>query len=441
MIRLSGRARSSLIIGLQGIRARKLRTLLSMLSLFLGVLAVVTVQAGGQIAERTLLDNIELTMGKDGTRQLYLPGDATTLPVVQQTFKGRTDAVALTTTQTVIGEPGVTPINVGGQSFDYIVPGADFGSVAGPSVVCDQYGCRKVFDQGVRPPPPGQAIETQLVAMTGDVRRFKPFRSVSGQWLDFDSKPSLSPRLVLNKEAAKGFERFQVPARMHVDGAIADATPRIIGVVDDGQSNPVVYLRADELFAWLPVDAMAQRGVGLEVLLEPQTGELERLLQTKLVAKGMPAGNVQSQVIRSRESIQSELKLIRLVFLGMAGLVLLIGVAGVLNVGLATVGERIEEFALRRAVGTPRVLLAAIVLAETLLTGLFTAGAAIGVGVLALKVISPFVAGRGPFPQDLDFPWQAGIAGVAAGLIAGLLGGLVPAIRAARIPIAAVMRA
>src|SRR6185369_7090840 len=107
MIRLSGRARSSLIIGLQGIRARKLRTLLSMLSLFLGVLAVVTVQAGGQIAERTLLSNIELTMGKDGTRQMYLPGDGTVLPVVQETLKGRADAVALTSTQAVIGEPGV----------------------------------------------------------------------------------------------------------------------------------------------------------------------------------------------------------------------------------------------------------------------------------------------------------------------------------------------
>jgi len=44
--RLSGRGRSSLVIGLQGIRARKLRTLLSMVSLFLGVLAVVVVQAG-----------------------------------------------------------------------------------------------------------------------------------------------------------------------------------------------------------------------------------------------------------------------------------------------------------------------------------------------------------------------------------------------------------
>ena len=55
MMRLSGRFRSALIIGLQGIRSRKLRTLLSMVSLFLGVLAVVVVQAGASIAERALL--------------------------------------------------------------------------------------------------------------------------------------------------------------------------------------------------------------------------------------------------------------------------------------------------------------------------------------------------------------------------------------------------
>jgi len=80
-------------------------------------------------------------------------------------------------------------------------------------------------------------------------------------------------------------------------------------------------------------------------------------------------------------------------------------------------------------------------LAETLLTGLFTAAAAIGAGMLGLQVIGPFVSGRAAYLQNLDFPWQAGVAGVIAGLVAGLLGGFFPAIRAARIPIATVMRA
>jgi putative ABC transport system permease protein len=110
-------------------------------------------------------------------------------------------------------------------------------------------------------------------------------------------------------------------------------------------------------------------------------------------------------------------------------------------VGLATVGERVEEFALRRAVGTPRTLLAGIVLAETLLTGLLTAAAAIATGALALRIASGLAGSSEPMLHDVRFPWQAGVAGVIAGLVAGLLGGFVPALRAARIPIASVMRA
>jgi putative ABC transport system permease protein len=131
----------------------------------------------------------------------------------------------------------------------------------------------------------------------------------------------------------------------------------------------------------------------------------------------------------------------RLIFLGIAALVLLVGVAGILNVGLATVGERVEEFALRRAVGTPRSLLAGIVLAETLFTGLFTAAGAIGAAALCLKVMARLFGSRFGFLVGMDFPWQAGAAGVVAGLVAGLLGGFIPAVRAARIPIATVMRA
>ncbi len=39
---------------------------------------------------------------------------------------------------------------------------------------------------------------------------------------------------------------------MRLNGATADATPRIIGVIDDGQQQPTAYVRADELFNWFP---------------------------------------------------------------------------------------------------------------------------------------------------------------------------------------------
>ncbi|SDG09318.1 putative ABC transport system permease protein [Lentzea fradiae] len=439
----SGKFRSAVVIGGQGIRARKLRTFLSMVSLFLGVLAIVTVQAGSEIAERAMLTDVELQFGKDGTLTGYIPGEKGATGIVESTLRGRDDAVAMISSRAVIGEPGVRPINDGGMPFKYAGQGrGDYG----PRVFCDENGCEEVKAEEKK--PDGQAIDVSLVALTGDIRPFKPFRPVSGSWLDFTSAPSLAPRIVLNEEAAFGLNTYKVPGEMMITGASHHVTPQIVGVVADGDSSPRVYMRLDELRTWMPTTVeptRAQRfqggGTSLEVFLKPGSDELVRLLQAKLVGAGISQDQLHFNTIDHKERMESQLKIMRLIFLGMAFLVLLIGVAGILNVGLATVGERVEEFALRRAVGMSRMLLAGIVLAETLLTGLLTAAIAIGAGAAGLQVGLMLFGSRFPSLEGTTFPWEAGVAGVIAGLVAGVLGGLIPAVRAARIPIATVMRA
>jgi putative ABC transport system permease protein len=425
--RLSGRWRSALIIGLQGIRARKMRTLLSMVSLFLGVLAVVVVQAGASIADKALLSDIELTSAVDGTTIINLPMQPQAADIVLDTVDDRTDAVAMLGLSAIIGEPNVSPVNPGASPFD-----ENWGG-GGP--VCYTPGPCEAGDVQ----PPGQAVEVRLTAMTADVRPFRPLRPRTGQWLEFASVPAMAPRIVVNREAAKGFERYKVPAEMRIGGAAANVTPQFVGVVDDGDIQPRAYVRLDELNTWLPSTNLADPNAGgeMQVLVSPGS-PVEQVLAAKL--KGIGA-ETWVEKVDAKKQMESQLKLLRLVFLAMAGLVLLIGVAGILNVGLATVGERVEEFALRRAVGTPRMLLAGIVLAETLLTGLFTAAVAIGLSAAGLKGVSVLFGDSEPFLQDLQFPWEAGLAGIIAGLVAGILGGFIPAIRAAGIPIATVMRA
>jgi ABC-type antimicrobial peptide transport system permease subunit len=421
--RLNGRLRSSLVIGLQGIRARKTRTLLSMISLFLGVLAVVVVQAGASIAERAFLADPELTSGVDGTKMAYL--DAYSKPeltgIALETVKGRADAVAMVGTGAIIGEQGVMPINPGG------------------SPIGENWGGTSIVPEGS---PPGQAVEMQVTALTGDVRVFRPYRLLSGHWLDFGTKPSLAISLAVNEAAAKGISQSQVPAQLRFAGVRDTVTPRLVGVVDDGIDQPHAYVRYDELAVWQSAGAGpgAEGGGGggdLQVLMTGSS-PVAQVLTKRVRAVG---AEVSLETVNSRDDNKRQLEIVRLVFLGLAGLVLLIGVAGILNVGLASVGERIEEFALRRAVGTPRLLLAGIVLTETLLTGLFTAAAAIGVGILALKVAVSVFGSSEPLLQGVTFPWDAGVAGIIAGLIAGILGGGIPALRAAGIPIATVMRA
>ncbi|SFQ98573.1 putative ABC transport system permease protein [Lentzea waywayandensis] len=441
---LSGKFRSALVIGGQGIRARKLRTFLSMVSLFLGVLAVVAVQAGSEIAERAMLTDVELQSGKDGTIRGYVPGEKGAPAIVESTLKGRTDAVAMISSNAIIGEPGVRPINEGGMPFEYAGQGRGY---YGPTMICDSNGSCQEQKQPEKKPD-GQAIEVSMVALTGDIRAFKPFRPVSGSWLDFGSAPALAPRIVLNEEAAKGLRQYRVPGEMTIEGATHHVTPQIIGVVQDGDMQPRVYMRLDELRTWMPsatetTNSNQYRGGGtsLDLFLQPGSDDLQQLLKAKLIGAGVSQEQMQFQAVKSKERMESELRIMRLIFLGMAFLVLLIGVAGILNVGLATVGERVEEFALRRAVGMSRLLLAGIVLAETLLTGLLTAALAIGAGAAGLQVALMMFGSRFPSLVGTAFPWEAGVAGVIAGLIAGVLGGLIPAIRAAQIPIATVMRA
>ena len=425
MMRLSGRLRSSLIIGLQGIRARKLRTLLSMVSLFLGVLAVMVVQAGASIAERALLSDLELTNGVDGTRVMGMPPGPQAADAVTSTLRGRADAVASLDLSAIIGEPGVTPVNPNGSPMDENWGDAQ---VCYPDGHCEgQTG------------PKGEAVALRLTALTGDIRVFRPFHLQSGRWLDFTTVPALAPRLVINREAAKGFSRHHVPAEMRVNGAVDNITPQFIGVVDDGDPQPHAYARVDELTNWLPTTGLADPNTGgqLQVMFQPST-PTEQVLTAKLRGLGVETS---ISTVDSRKQRGKELTLMRLIFFSMAGLVLLIGVAGILNVGLATVGERVEEFALRRAVGTPRTLLAGIVLAETLLTGLLTAAAAIAASAAALKVVSMVLGDSQPLLHNVQFPWEAGVAGIIAGIVAGILGGFIPALRAAGIPIATVMRA
>ncbi|MFI5897469.1 ABC transporter permease [Actinoplanes sp. NPDC051513] len=425
MMRLSGRLRSSLIIGLQGIRSRKLRTLLSMVSLFLGVLAVVVVQAGASIAERALMSDLELTDGVDGTRIMDMQPSARSADIVIGTLAGRSDAVAVMGMSAIVGEPGVKPVNPGGSPMDQDWGG---GQICYPDGHCEEDGG-----------PEGEAVEVRLTALTGDVRAFRPFRQQAGRWLDFTTIPALAPRLVLNREAAKGFQQHHVPAEMRVGGATNHITPQFIGVVDDGDMQPRAYVRLDELSNWMPAGGLADPATGgeMRVMLAPST-PAEQVLSAKLRGAGV---ETYMSTVDSRKQRGKELTLMRLIFFSMAGLVLLIGVAGILNVGLATVGERVEEFALRRAVGTPRSLLAGIVLAETLLTGLLTAAAAIGASAAALKVVSLLLGDSEPLLHDVQFPWEAGVAGIIAGIVAGILGGFIPALRAAGIPIATVMRA
>ncbi|MDV6013224.1 ABC transporter permease [Haloechinothrix sp. LS1_15] len=385
--------RTAAVVATQGLRARPLRSALAVLSLFVGVLAITVVQASSTVAERAVVSQAERSSGHAPTYTAsFSPGDVRTVAELETLTRG-TDAVAVVTAQGALGDT------------------------------------RDVHD--------GAHLGLELMAMDGDIRTIRPFRVLAGEWLTFADQPTLAPRLVLNESAAELLTDREVHAELRIGEDGPAPTPRVLGVVDDGDGQPIAYTRLDEALRWSP--ALLERAGVTVTVHDP--GSRQRTTMAARIGAMELGGDVTFARTDTVEQQADSLALVRTLFTVLAGVAVVVGTLGILNIGLATVRERVDELALRRAVGAGRGHLAGIVLAEALLVGAVAAAAAILVSLLATGLATDLLYRGMPDGAGLAFPGAAVLLGTGVSLGAALLGAAVPAWQAARIPIARVMRA
>ncbi|WP_435813038.1 ABC transporter permease [Streptomyces tendae] len=367
---------------LQSIRTKSGRTALSCLSLVLGVLSIVIVEIASSTAAQVVLQPAELQQGRSNTWEVTAPATPQSMQAASSVMRQWSgDAALLVTDQSVVVHASAT----------------------------------------------GQHI--QVNAYTGSLRAIRPFPVLHGKWPA--DRPTLTPALAVNQAAsALGGLRIQPtpgsqPLPVHVSA-----------VVDDGSSTPQVWIPLQQLRSRTGAEAEATIHV-IARLDGKHAASTQSRLNSAADAFGLKT-NGEAQRVDTVDDLAATLDTMRTTFLIVGGVTLLVGVIGILNIGLATLSERSEEFALRRSLGATRVDVAVLVLAESMMIGLLGATAASGVGWALYKTAVPIFA-DGVEPDA--FPLQACIVGLAAGASAGLLGGAFPALRASRLPIAVVMRA
>lgn len=124
----------------------------------------------------------------------------------------------------------------------------------------------------------------------------------------------------------------------------------------------------------------------------------------------------------------------KMVVIGIAVLVLLLGALGLVNIALVTVKQRVREIGIRRSFGATAGRVFFAVMMESVVATV-VAGA-VGVAVSIIAVQSPAMRdliGQGMVSDFPPFPVDAAITGLIAATAVGALAGLLPALVAVRV--------
>ncbi|MGV9316231.1 ABC transporter permease [Streptomyces sp. NPDC003691] len=372
------------VVGLEGLRGRPLRAMLSALGIAIGVAAMValvgisTVSKAGLMAEIEELGTNLLTV-EPGTSLL---GKDSKLPVGAEGMVSRI--------------PGVTAVSATGLVQDATVRRTD----RIPSTTTSGVSLR--------------AARTDLLETLGGTVR-------SGAFLN--AATSRTPAVVLGATAAERLGIDKAGENVYLGGRYVMVT----GILDEVKLAPEIDRSA--LVGWVYAERLGFDGY-VTTLYERSTDATVQSVRNVLAPTVNPEHPDEVKVSRPSDALTAQAAAVRAfntLFMGLGAVALLAGGVGIANVMVISVLERRQEIGLRRSLGATRGQIRLQFLTESVtLSGL---GGAAGV-VIGLGICFGYAAYRG---WPLALPGQAIGAGVAAAVAIGALAGLYPARRAARL--------
>jgi putative ABC transport system permease protein len=396
--------RETVRFALQAVLAHRLRSLLTTLGILIGIAAVILTVGLGQGAQKQVESQIDAL----GTNLLVItPGSSTSATGVRG---GLGSASTLTLADArALGSPEVAP---------------DVRAVAPVS-------------QGSESLTAGSANwTTTVVGTTPSWLTVRGRTLLEGRFLGADDLTSVAAVVVLGPTTAGELFGARDPLGQTV--TVSGVPLQVVGVLASAGSSDATSLDDQAI---VPRTTAAERILGGSTRSSVQSiyvsatasGTLPAAYQEAraelLALHGVPTADFS---ITSQESLVSTAtsvsRTLTVLLAGVAGLSLLVGGIGVMNIMLVSVTERIREIGLRKALGAaPRVIRRQF-LVEAGVLGLVggLGGAALGLGAAA--------ALPGLIGDPVSVSPLVVLGAVAVALAIGLVFGVYPAGRAARLP-------
>ena len=397
-------------VSLKGLTGNKLRAFLTLLGVVIGVGAVVAVMAIGRGSSAAITQQIQSV----GTNLIFVrPGGATDTGVRGQAGSGQTltlqDAQALVDPVAAPDVAGVAPeVN----TFSVVRAGRN-------------------------------NTTTRVTGVTPDYSPVRNFLVVNGRFISDQDVSSRALTVVLGATVADTLFPDSDPVDQTV--LISNRAFRVVGVLEKkggtgfGSQDDTVVVPITTAMARLVNQRNTSGGQTVQTItvqasdqnrMDDAKEEIADILRTRHKIVGPDDFTLTSQddIIQARTQVTNVLT----VFLGaIAGISLLVGGIGIMNIMLVTVTERTREIGLRKAIGAKRRDIVAQFLMEA--TMLSFGGGGIGVG--AGWGVAHLLQGMTVSGQVIETVVSPDIAllALAVSVVIGLFFGLYPAVRASRL--------
>ena len=384
-------------VALKSLSANKLRSVLAMLGIIIGVGAVISMLALGAGAKKSILDR----MSAMGTNLLIIrPGQRGSMGVMSGTQQNLTleDAEAMLSLE---GVDRVAPVVQGNAQVKYLNKNA----------------------------------RTNILGTTITYFTLRDFKVEKGHNFTDADADRMSRVAVIGPQTATNLFGDVDPLESYIK--LNGVNFRVIGVLkskgDQGWFNPddqVIIPHTTAMKQVLgqdrlrEIDIQAKAGTDLSKL---QDAVMALMRKRHRVQPGMPDTIEIRNQAEMLEAASEMSRTFTVLLGGIAGISLLVGGIGIMNIMLVTVTERTREIGVRKAIGAKnKDILRQFLLEAMLMSGL---GGLVGVGLgiggaKILPMISDFQAQVEPFSVILALSFSAAV---------GIFFGYYPAFRAARL--------
>jgi putative ABC transport system permease protein len=403
-------SRGSLLSGVVGaiveawdeVRINRTRVLLSLIGIGVAVCALATVVGAGTVFGQAQTEEYERNSGRPATLAAYPPFLDSGLETVDTaTFVNHMEKV-IDRYQVSHATPRFR-----GSATVQLANGTQFAAVQGVSAT---YGVMHRVQLG------------------------------SGRWLTEADEQRLAPVIVIND----GFydELGRPDLRTHptvVLEADTTTTAVIVGVFAPApyESGLNLSMLAEPFRTLVGTEASQQGDLSYELWVPVEQVDQLQEIMVRDVAGDFGEG-WQANVNRSDYLAwggPSPLEPLQWVIGGIAGLILLLGALGLINISLVTVKYRVREIGVRRAFGATasRVFFAVMMESVVATVAAGVLGVALAIAIVQNPAVQDLIA---PGVQDLPpFPLSAALIALGASAAVGALAGLMPALVAVKVKV------